>query len=140
MPVERIALMSRVPVYWTVAPVASSQGFTMAMNDSCSAPVQVPMTETEPPSAPEAAAADSPADAAVVGTGAPADSAAYGAELVPLDEHAPTMIAAAPSSAISRRVGVTAICIRVTPFAATTMTSCALLRARTPWSGAVLLR
>src|SRR6478736_2903532 len=60
MPVDRMLLMSRVPVYWTLAPVWSSHGFTIAMNDSCSVPVHVPMTETEPPSSPPA---DADADA-----------------------------------------------------------------------------
>ena len=48
-PVVRTALMSRVPVYLTLTPVDCSNGATIAMNESCSEPVHVPMTETSPP-------------------------------------------------------------------------------------------
>ena len=88
MPVERMLLMSRVPVYWTLAPVWSSHGFTIAMKDSCSVPVHVPMTETEPPSwaPPDAdAAALSPAPALAGGALAGVDASGLALEL-PLEQ------------------------------------------------------
>src|SRR5664279_5960700 len=48
-PVVRTVFRSRVPVYFTVAPVWVSQGLTMAMKASCSAAPQVPMTVTDLP-------------------------------------------------------------------------------------------
>src|SRR6185503_4489818 len=88
MPVVRMLLMSRVPVYSTLAPVWSSHGFTIAMNDSCSAPVHVPMTETEPPRAPPDAAGLSPPLALAAGALAGVDAA--GLALEPPLEHATT--------------------------------------------------
>src|SRR5262245_56755378 len=43
------ALRSRVPSYWTLAPVASSYGLTMARKFCCSSPPQVASTLTLPP-------------------------------------------------------------------------------------------
>ena len=39
-------LMSRVPVYFTFAPVCCSQGSTILRNAVCSSPPQVPITLT----------------------------------------------------------------------------------------------
>src|SRR4051812_31577409 len=44
--VASTALRSLVPSYWTLMPVLSSNGFTIARNESCSAPPHVPRTET----------------------------------------------------------------------------------------------
>ncbi len=53
-----------MPVYFTVAPVWSSQGFTIAMKASCSVPPHVPITVTDwPLSEPAAAEPDGPLEA-----------------------------------------------------------------------------
>src|SRR5664280_731891 len=69
-PVVRTVFRSRVPVYFTVAPVWVSQGLTMAMKASCSAAPQVPMTVTDWPARDPPAAADAAADDAADGDGA----------------------------------------------------------------------
>src|SRR5262245_46356240 len=43
------AFRSRVPSYWTLTPVLSSKGLTIARKLSCSSPPQVASTLTEPP-------------------------------------------------------------------------------------------
>src|SRR5690606_2354184 len=48
-PVVRTVLMSRVPVYLTVAPVCSSHGLTISRKASCSLPPHVPITVTVAP-------------------------------------------------------------------------------------------
>src|SRR5262249_8334986 len=45
-PVVSTVLMSRVPVYFTLAPVCCSQGATIFRNAACSSPPQVPITVT----------------------------------------------------------------------------------------------
>ena len=95
-PVVRTALMSRVPVYLTLAPVWASQGATIARNESCSAPVHVPMTETSPPIWPPPLGDASPLAGALAGGAlAPVDPA--GLLLAVPDEQAAAMIAAAAS-------------------------------------------
>src|SRR5664279_2807765 len=88
-PVVRTVLRSRVPVYFTVAPVWVSHGLTMAMKASCSVPPQVPMTVTDWP-ARDPPAADAAADAVADG-----DASVLAAAL-----------AAALSAALTAGVGV----------------------------------
>src|SRR5215467_1401731 len=45
-PVVRTVLMSRVPVYFTLAPVCCSHGATICRKAFCSSPPHVPMTLT----------------------------------------------------------------------------------------------
>src|SRR5947208_3106968 len=107
-PVVRIALMSRVPVYATLIPVFSSNGLTIARNDSCSEPPQVPMTVTLPlPPAPTDAAGE-PLPLGADDAPPPVEPAGDG-ELPP--EHAPKTIAVAASSVPSERRGLDAMCM-----------------------------
>src|SRR5664279_2931938 len=92
-PVVRTVLRSRVPVYFTVAPVWVSHGLTMAMKASCSVPPQVPITVTDWP-ARDPAAADAAGDGETAML-APALAAALGA-----------MLAAALGAMLAAGVGV----------------------------------
>ena len=101
-------LRSRVPVYFTRAPVCSSHGLTMARNASCSLPPQVPMTVTSWP------VRSSPGDSAGVdgsplvgGSEAGALGAAVGDAVDPPQAAATTAIAASPANAriLKLRVG-----------------------------------
>ena len=88
-PVVRTAFRSRVPVYWTLMPVESSNGLTIARNESCSDPPHVPMTVTEPPTWPPLPAGEAP--------GLPPPPPVLALGLAPPPQ-APTMMAALASS------------------------------------------